>query len=599
MRARLWLTATCVAAVIAGCATSLVTRPSSPDDLRAHACYLASDDLDGRFPGTAGIDQAAAYIEAELKEAGLKPLFGQSYRQEFTIDLGIEIEGQPVFKVADASLDYSILPISGSGTIWAGVVLAKDPAAAGPSDVTGKVVLVIEDPKVERERWTMVGRDGLLEWMRENAARAADLGAGAVVFVSGAAGAPVADGAGPGTLEPASAEGFHVFAVPMRYVPARIPCLEVTYSGLQKAMASQGILLEDFHRRLERDPALPTIAIAGVRCEMGLTTRPKQVKVANVGGLVPGRRHRHQCVVVGAHYDHLGRGELASATPWRREVYNGADDNASGVSALLETARQIRERGTPARSVAFVCFTAEELGALGSAHYCEHPPFAISQTEAMINLDTVGRLEADNLIVFGARSAEEMSAALRSANRRAGLSIAEKKEIYGFSDQNPFYQRGVPAVHLFTGANTDYHTPDDDCGNLNYQGLARIADFASDLAWDLAGATCTLTPVVAAEEPSTAPPGRGRGGYLGVVPDFSFAGDGVKIKGCSPGSPAEAAGLEAGDVILRVDGAPLADLKGLMSALGQKNPGDEIVLEVRRGEATLTKTARIGVRAAD
>lgn len=599
MRARLWLTLICVAGLVAGCATKPVVRSSSPDDLRSHACYLASDDLEGRLPGTAGIDQAAAYIEAKFKEAGLKPLFGRSYRQELTIDLGIEIEGHPVFRVADASLDYSILPISGSGTIWAGMVLAKDPAAAGPSDVAGKVVLVIEDPKVEKERWTMVGRDGLLEWMRESAARAADLGAGAVVFVSGAAGAPATDGAEPGASEPAPGQGFHVFAVPMKYAPARIPCLEITYSGLQKAMASQGILLEDFHRRLEHDPALATIAIAGARCEMGLTTRPRQVKVANIGGLVPGRRHRHECVVVGAHYDHLGRGELASASPWRREVYNGADDNASGVAALLETARQIRERGTPARSVAFVCFTAEEMGAVGSAYYCEHPPLAIAQTEAMINLDTVGRLEADNLIVFGARSAEQMSAALRRANRRANLAIAEKKEIYGFSDQNPFYRRGVPAVHLFTGANSDYHTPDDDCGNLDYQGLARIADFASDLAWDLAVASCRLTPVPAAEEEPPASSGGGRGGYLGVVPDFSFAGDGVRIKGCSPESPAETAGLEAGDVIVSVDGAPLADLNGLMTALRRKNPGDQIVLEIQRGEGTLTKTARIGVRAAD
>jgi hypothetical protein len=385
----------------------------------------------------------------------------------------------------------------------------------------------------------------------------------------------------------------------MRYAPARIPCLEVTYSGLQKAMASQGILLEDFHRRLGGDPALATIAIAGARCELGLTTRPKQVKVANIGGLVPGRRHRHECVVVGAHYDHLGRGELASATPWRREIHNGADDNASGVAALLEAARQVRERGTPARSVAFVCFTAEEMGAVGSAYYCDHPPFAIDRTEAMINLDTVGRLEGDNLIVFGARSAYEMSAALRGANRRAGLAIAEKPEIYGFSDQNPFYKRGVPSLHIFTGANTDYHTPEDDCANLNYPGLARIADFAADLTWDLAASSSRLTPAAAAEAAPAASSGRGRGGHLGIIPAFSYAGDGVRIKGCSPGSPAEAAGLEAGDVIVGIDGAPLAGLEGLMTVLSRKNPGEGIVLEVRRGETTLTKTATIGVRSAE
>jgi hypothetical protein len=597
MRARLWLVLAS-AAVLAGCAAALVVTASSPDDLRSHVCYLAGDDLEGRLPGTAGIEQAAAYIESELRKSGLEPLFGRSYRQEFTIDLGLEIEGRPVFKIGESTMDYSILPISGSGTVWAGLVLTSDPAATD-GRMAGKVVLIIEDPGMDVGRWTMVGRDGVLDWMLDAAQKSADLGARAVIFVSGASGAPARDGAGVTTEEPAHVQGFHIFPVSAKYRRARVPCLEVTYSGLQKAMASQGILLEDFHRRLLEDSTLAAIAVPGPACEIGLALGERQVKVANVGGLIQGRRRRHQCVVVGAHYDHLGWGEIASAAPWRREVHNGADDNASGVAALLEVARQIRTRGTPARSVALVCFTAEELGAVGSAYFCEHPPLALAGTQAMINLDTVGRLEGDNLIVFGARSAREIGGFLEAANRRAGLALVEKSEIYGFSDQNPFYRRGIPSLHLFTGAYDDYHTPDDDCERLNYQGLARVADFAADLAWDLAAAPSRLTPVIAAEEPPPAAGGRGRGGYLGIVPDFSYAGEGVAIKGCSPRSPAEAAGLEPGDVILSIDGATLSGLQDLMSALGRRNPGDKLTLVVRRGEATLTKAATLGVRSAD
>jgi hypothetical protein len=555
-----------------------------------------------------------------MQEAGLRPLFGDSYYQAFAIEFGFQIEGRPVFQIGEALIDYSVLPISGSATVWAGAVLARDLPEAPDSSLEGKVVFCIEDQAVERSRWAMVGRDALLLWMRARADRSAELGAAAIVFVSGSGGAPAGNGAGEaeggdgGDREsgdgqggesdrPASGggraagpgEGFHIFAVPRKFAPADIPCLEMTYSGLQRALASQGILLEDFHRTMVADTSRPWIELRGLSCELGITTRPKTIEVRNVGGLVRGCCGSDKYLVVGAHYDALGRGEAGSSSPWRRDVHNGADDNASGVAALLEAARTVRAAASAERSVAFVAFTAEELGALGSAHFCSNAPFPIGSTVAMINLDTVGRLNDNELVVFGASSAAEFGGVLKKANRRSSLQIIEKEEIFGFSDQNPFYAAGIPSLHLFTGAYPDYHTPGDDCENLNYPGLAKIARFASDLALAAAQTGVKLTPVIAEEKPGAVPSG-GRGGFLGIVPDFTYSGDGVRIKGCLPKSPAEAAGLQDGDVIIAIDGKPLTDLKGLMAVLGGKSPGDGIRMEVRRDSSTLEKTAITGVR---
>jgi hypothetical protein len=557
-------------ALCIGCLPVRTPTAELSKKIESHVRFLAGDSLEGRLVGTPGIEKAAAYIAAEFEAIGLEPVFDGSFFQNFEIEFGIEVEPKTLFQIGAGPIArpqfIAPLPISGSGSVSGELIMGWP---SEDRDLTGAVVYCPIDPDVEKDRWTMMGRDGLLDWMRDVCTQAKERGAAAVVFVSGSPEEPKA--------------GLHTYPIQRAYRPVDIPAVEITYweaGNIRVELPRGGAIDEPF---------------ASLECGVSVTVKPRQIKVSNVAAMLRGSVKPNEYVVVGAHYDHLGYGDVASSTPWRREVHNGADDNASGIAALIEIARRLVSIGPPERSVVFVAFTAEELGAIGSEYYCKNPPHPTRSTIAMINLDTVGRLEDNKLIVFGARSAAEFGDMLEDANEDHSLELVKKKEIFGFSDQNPFYARGIPALHIFTGAYDDYHSPDDDWNSLNYEGLSSIASFVSNFVGEVAGVE-SLTALVELEEPSEDTTPRGRGASLGIVPDFTYAGIGVGIKGTVPGSPAEQAGLEDGDVILEIDNKTIADLKGLMQFLASKNPGDEVEIQIVRGSAVISRKATLSVR---
>jgi len=567
------------AASLLGCLAADTERSHLKANLEEHVTYLASDALEGRLVGTPGIEMAGEYIAREFEKIGLQPAFGESYFQEFDIELGFQVKSEPVLRIGSVEIEYpdelSVLPFSGSDTL-------SGPAAVSTgadSAFRGSVVLTLIDPAIEESRWTMTGRDGLLEGMEAACARASEAGAAALVFVAGGPDRP--------------AGGLHRFALSRTYRPADIAALEVTYDTLQRALATQGIAVDTIVDALtEEGPAAIRVSPA-VECYVEASAGPKTISVRNVGGLLEGETSEY--IVVGAHYDHLGYGDIASSTPWRREIHYGADDNASGVAGVIGIARILASYGRPERSIVFLAFTAEELGALGSEYYCKNAPYPIDSTITMVNLDTVGRLDEGKLIVFGARSAEEFGELLSEAGQGHRINAIEKEEIYGFSDQNPFYARGVPALHFFTGAHDDYHSPDDTVDRINFDGLASLTSFVSDFAILIGFNAIDLTPVVVEPE---APPAssRGRGAHLGIIPDFAYAGTGVGITGTVPGSPAEQAGLRDGDVIVGIDNQTITDLRGLMVFLAGKNPGDSIEIQLIRGSVVESVGATLSVR---
>jgi hypothetical protein len=311
---------------------------------------------------------------------------------------------------------------------------------------------------------------------------------------------------------------------------------------------------------------------------------------------------RDEWVVIGAHYDHLGEGGGSNSTaPGQRAVHNGADDNASGVSALLHIAERLSTGDRPARSVLFIAFTAEEGGLLGSDYFVTHPTIGPDTMVAMLNMDMVGRLGAGPLIVYGVDTAEEWRGLLNPAVERAGVALTVHGEGYGPSDHTSFYKKDIPVLHFFTNVHSDYHNPGDDWEKIDAPGLEKVAAIVTEVAMNVANRRPVLTLVRGAGTPP-APAGegagRGYGTYLGSIPDFTPVERGVRLSGVTPGSPADRAGLRAGDIILGLGAHDVADLQGLTDALRAHRPGDDVVVrfqrdgELRRVDITLGSRAR-------
>lgn len=294
---------------------------------------------------------------------------------------------------------------------------------------------------------------------------------------------------------------------------------------------------------------------------------------------------RAEAVVVGAHYDHLGLGGVGSLAPDVRAVHNGADDNASGVAVLLEVARALATGQRPARSIVFVAFTGEESGLLGSAYHVANPAVPLERTRAMLNMDMVGRLGDRPLIVNGRGTAQEWARMIADAARAEGIAVVTGEDGYGPSDQTSFYARDIPVLHFFTNTHRDYHRPSDDWQSIDAAGLERVASMVTRLARAAAEHRPALTLVRGAGRPPGAArggDGGGYGAYLGSIPDFSPVEHGVRITGVRAGSPAEKAGLTAGDTIIRFDDTEIADIYAFTSALRSRKPGDAVLVTVLR-----------------
>jgi hypothetical protein len=287
-------------------------------------------------------------------------------------------------------------------------------------------------------------------------------------------------------------------------------------------------------------------------------------------------------------------GALDTATA----VHNGADDNASGTAALLEIGRQLANR-RPARTIVLVAFSGEELGTLGSNFFAQHPvPQPIDSLYAMLNLDMVGRLRNTRLMALGAATAKEFPALLDSLNTPARFDLRASGDGWGPSDHAVFFATRHPVLHFFTDLHDDYHRASDDWDKLNIGGIVQVAQFVTDLTLALANRPGTLT-FVDAPRPQVTAGGSGYGAYLGTIPDMSGGGvsDGVRITGVRAGSPAESAGLQAGDVITAIGAKHIANLYDMTDALRSHQPGDTVIIVSKRAGVERRATAVLGKRA--
>jgi len=306
----------------------------------------------------------------------------------------------------------------------------------------------------------------------------------------------------------------------------------------------------------------------------------------NVIGVLKGRDPAlaTEYVVVGAHYDHLGTGIAGSLDPDSVGVpHNGADDNASGVAALLEIARRLALT-RPARSVLFVAFSGEEEGLLGSAYYVKSPPVPNDSVVAMLNFDMVGRLKDDKLVIYGVETARQWRGLIDSLNTTAGFALTLQGDGYGPSDHTSFTLVKRPVLHFFTGTHADYHRTTDDADKINLEGITRVAALAADIVRATGNRNAPLTFVESAPPAAASGASRssGYGAYLGSIPDMTGNPGGVALSGVRTGSPAELGGLKAGDVIVRIGTHLVPDLQAMTDALRAYAPGDTVEIAFRR-----------------
>ncbi len=321
------------------------------------------------------------------------------------------------------------------------------------------------------------------------------------------------------------------------------------------------------------------------------------VPLRNVVGVLRGSNPAlaAQSALLTAHYDHLGRGWPDVHKGDEGKMHPGADDNASGVSVMLELAKSLAAGERPQRTIVFVAFTGEESGLQGSRWYVDHPAFPLEKIEGVINLDTVGRLFANKLSVIATGTATEWQHIFRGAGFVTGVESRLIPEALESSDQKSFIDRGVPAVQVFTEPHADYHRPGDTADKIDGAGLVKVASVVREAIQYLGERPEPLTVTIAgAKGAGAAPSGAtppapgsttGRRVTIGTLPDFEFAGPGVKVVSITPGSPAEKAGLQPGDVLMQLDGKPIADLRGYSALLQEYAPGQAVKLVVRRNGA--------------
>jgi hypothetical protein len=372
-----------------------------------------------------------------------------------------------------------------------------------------------------------------------------------------------------------------------------IPVVQLKVAACDRLLkAALGKTLENLEAAIDREMKPHSALLKGWKVDGVTTIRRVPTEVKNVIGVLEGEGPlANETVILGAHYDHLGRGGPGSGSLLENshEIHHGADDNASGSVAILELARRFahRTKKLPRRLV-FIAFTGEEEGLFGSAHYVKDPLFPLEQTVAMINLDMVGRLREGKLTVFGVGTSDHWKELLEPSLTAHHLHLIPKPEGFGPSDHSSFYAKKIPVLFFFTGSHGDYHRPTDVWQKINIPGMDRVIEVVEDVVTAIAEAPHRPAYVEVKERGVIA-----RGGsrpYFGSIPDFSSEEAGYSISGVAPGSPADQGGLKGGDRIIQFGDRKITGLDDFDLALRKFAPGDEVpVTLLRQGKTVRLK----------
>jgi hypothetical protein len=500
-----------------------------------HVGILASDSLEGRRTGTEGEKKAVNYLTSQYVLLGIKGAAKDGdYKQVFEIDEGkrfeksssFAIDGQPL----KPGLDYFPFPWSAEGKM--------ETTSSVSLNESGDAWWVDIDPIMERNKENP--HFLLSTHLQEVTKDAAGKGATSIIFYN--------SGNNRDSL---------VFMAKDRSATAAVPVLFITKDALQKL-------------NITRESA--PVVKGNVAFEKMMRNGTNVVAGIN--------NYATYTIVMGAHFDHLGFGEDANSRHTGDvAIHNGADDNASGTAALLELARLLKEKGDKRFNYLFLHFSGEELGLYGSKYFTENPTVDISKVSFMVNMDMVGRLnDSSKVLTVGGIGTSPMWSQLLVPT--ADFTFKIDSSGTGPSDHTSFYRKNIPVLFFFTGLHTDYHKPGDDADKINYGGIVKIVQYIGSII-ERAPADAQLAFTKTREQSMGG--GRGFKVSMGIMPDYTFSGTGVKADGVIDGRAAQKAGLQTNDVILQLGEHLITGVDTYMQALNRFEKGQTTTVVVKRG----------------
>lgn len=509
-------------------------------NLQSHISYLASDKLEGRRAGTNGEKLASEYISQKFQEIGLQPKGADGFFQSFEIYDGKQINKATHFIVNDHPLavekDFFPFPFSQNLSIEALPAIAVQEA-----DMPW-----FFDLKETLEENKNNPHFDLNEFIRNNAKKAKSRGASAVILYNTSA-----------------IDDKLKFDPKDRTDKLDIPVIYVSKEASKKYFSDAAATLD-----------------IKIKIDVGEKKRTGRNVVGYIDNGAAGT------VILGAHYDHLGYGEDNNSMlrTGEKMIHNGADDNASGTAALIELARILKNTKQKNSNYLFIAFSAEEVGLNGSKFFTENPTVDFNKVNYMINMDMIGRLNDSSQVVTigGFGTSPQWGSLINPADKKNPFAIRIDSSGTGPSDHTSFYRKDIPVLFFFTGLHTDYHKPSDDVDKINYIGETRIVNYISGIV---------LSPISVGQklaftktrETQTTSSMRSGGVTMGIMPDYTFSGAGVRCDGVTDGRPAQKAGLKAGDVIVKIGEYNVSSMETYMQTLGKFQKGEKAKVKFKRG----------------
>ncbi len=577
----------------------------SKDEIMTDIKFLSSDKNEGRFPGTEADKNVEKYITDKFIKFGLKPAGENGYTQNFEITTGMKMGENNKFKthisrqdnIYTSGKDFVPIAFSGKG-VAAGSFAFVGYGISAPEanyddykdengnllDLKGKILIMLRGTPPTKDPHD--SKFSKYDRLRFKTLYARESGAAGIMYINGMDGMPD--------------DKLVKLSFDNALQDAGIPIISCKREIAENILGVNGRDIKAEEEKIGTSEKQNSFVLEQCTGEFSTEVFQEKAKTSNILGKIEGTDPilKNEVVVIGAHRDHLGYGTYGSLYEGDvKLIHHGADDNASGTAGVLALANELTSSGyKPKRTIVFMLFGAEEAGLLGSSYFTKSALFSKMNVVSMINMDMIGRLADNKLVIYGTGTAPEFIPILDENNKKYAFNTTYSADGYGPSDHSSFYSKDLPVLAFFTGLHSDYHKPSDTWDKINYEGELKILEMVEDVAKDVIDMPVkpTFTKVSISNKEN-----QSLGGikvYLGTIPDYSSSVEGLQLSGVKPGSPAEKGGLMANDIVIKFGKLDIKNIYDYTAALGEYKPGDEVEIIVKRGNDTVNLKVIMGSR---